>query len=523
MFLIPVFLLLGATLQAQQNELRFTLSADPKTFNPLLADDDNATTVLYLTGGQLLRINRLTQAAEPELADSWKVSPDRKSISFHLRPNVSFSDGTPLTADDVAYTLRAVTDPNLHSPHGDAFPASVKSQINSPGSITVSFPTPQTGLEASFDQLPIISVKSPLKEKAVLGPFAISQYNPGVDLVLKRNPHYWKKDAAGHQLPYLDSVRLFIQANKEIQYARFRRKEIHLINNLDATSFRKLSKESPGEAIDVGPSFDVDFAWFNLVPTSPIPAYKKAWFASRNFRLAINQAINRDDLCRIVYLGYAKPAMGPFSPANTFWFNQNLKPQVFDPASALKLLADDGFHMQNGELHDRSGNLVEFSLVTSGKAREAMAALIQQDLKKAGIRLNIVSLEFNSLLERIAKSYDYEAALLGFVNVDLDPNEQMNIWPSSAPQHAWNPKQKIAATPWEAEMDKLMQTQASAPDPKQRKAAFDRVQQIIREQVPYIYLVNRDTLSAVSSSLKGVHPAKLFPETFWNIDQISFK
>ncbi len=310
-------------LLSAQNEIRFTLTADPKTFNPLLADDENATTILYLTCAQLIRVNRLTQAPEPELADSWKTSPDLKSITFHLRPKVSFSDGTPFTADDVAYTLRTVTDPNLHSPHGDAFPATVKFQTNSHSEITITFPTPQTGIEAIFDQLPILSAKSP---KAGLGPFTLAQHNPGIDILLKRNPHYWKKDA-----PHLDSVRLYIQQNKEIQFARFRRKEIHLINNLDPANFKRLSRESPTEALDLGPSFDVDFAWFNLVPIAPIPAYKKGWFQSRNFRLALNDAINREDLCRIVYLGYAKPALGPFSPANVqaFWFNQNLKPQMY--------------------------------------------------------------------------------------------------------------------------------------------------------------------------------------------------
>jgi peptide/nickel transport system substrate-binding protein len=239
--------------------------------------------------------------------------------------------------------------------------------------------------------------------------------------------------------------------------------------------------------------------------------------------MAVSDAINRDDLCRVVYLGYARPALGPLSPSNRFWFNQNLKAQVFDAGAALKLLRDEGFQLKNNELYDKAGHPVEFSLVTAGKSRESMAVLIQQDLKKIGIRLNIVTLEFGSLIERIARTYDYEAALLGLVNVDLDPNEQMNVWLSSAPQHAWYPKQKSPATTWEAEIDQLMQTQASAPDLKQRKAAFDRVQQIVREQVPYIYLVNRNTLSAVSSSLQGVRPAKLFPETFWNIDQISFK
>jgi len=522
---VAILLLLLLIPAQAQTELRFTLTGDPKSFNPLLADDDNETTVLYLTAGQLIRINRLTQTPEPDLADSWKISPDRKSITFHLRPNVTFSDGTPFTADDVAYTLRTVTDPKLNSPHGDTFPPATKSQINSPNSITVIFPTPQTGVEANFDQLPILSAKSPLKEKAVLGPFALSQYNPGVDLLLKRNPHYWKKDSTGHQLPYLESVRLYIQQNNEIRYARFRRKEIQLINNLDPANFKRLTQESPAEAIDSGPSLDVEFLWFNQVPTAPIPDYKRAWFQSRNFRLAISEAINRADLCRIVYQGYATPALGPFSPANAFWFNRALPPQTFDPAAAIKLLESEGFHLQNNELHDKSGHLVEFSVITNAgsKNREGMAILIQQDLKKLGIRLNIVTLEFKSLLERLTKTSDYEAALLGLVNVDLDPNGQMNVWPSSSPQHAWNPNQKSPATPWEAEIDKLMQAQASAPDLARRKAAFDRVQQIVRDQVPYIYLVNRNKLSAVSASLKGVHPAKLFPETFWNIDQISFK
>jgi peptide/nickel transport system substrate-binding protein len=519
--LLPLLILLSPL--AAQTELRFTLSADPKTLNPVLADDDNATTLADLTSATLIRINRLSQSPEPSLADSWKISPDRKSITFHLRPNLSYSDGTPCTAADVAFTLRTVADPNLHANIGDSFPATVKSQINAPDSITITFPTPRLGLEANFDQLPILSSQSPLKEKAALGPFAVVQYNPGIDVLLKRNPHYWKKDAAGRQLPYLDSVRLYIQQNKEIQFARFRRKEIQLINNLEPAAFKRLAQESPSEAIDGGPSFDVDFLWFNLVPTAPIPVFKRAWFQSRNFRLAISEAINRDDLCRVVYLGYAKPAFGPFSPANSFWFNRNLKPQLFDPAAALKLLRDEGFQFNNNELRDKSGHLVEFSLITAGKTREAMAVLIQQDLKKLGIRLNIVTLDFNSLGGRISKTYDYEGALLGIVNVDLDPNEQMNIWPSTAPMHAWNPKQKTPATPWEAEIDQLMQTQATAASPAQRKAAFDRVQQILREQVPYIYLINRNTLSAVSTSLKGVQPAKLFPETFWNIDQISFK
>ena len=98
------------------SQLRFCLSSQPKTFNPLLVTDDASETVRYLTGGVLMRLNRKTQQLEPELATLWKISPNGKSISFVLRDNVRFSDGTPFSADDVDYTMQSLMDPALHSP-----------------------------------------------------------------------------------------------------------------------------------------------------------------------------------------------------------------------------------------------------------------------------------------------------------------------------------------------------------------------------------------------------------------------
>jgi peptide/nickel transport system substrate-binding protein len=150
-----------------------------------------------------------------------------------------------------------------------------------------------------------------------------------------------------------------------------------------------------------------------------------------------------------------------------------------------------------------------------------MAVLIQEDLGKIGVKVNIVTLDFPSLLERISQKFNYEAVILGFRNVDLDPNGQMNIWLSSAENHAWNPKQKAPETAWEAEIDKLMRAQASTSDPKKRKQSFDRVQQIIYEQAPFIYLVNNNALSAVSSSVAGATPGILFPQTYWNAERLT--
>jgi len=525
-----LLLLLAASAVRAQNggTLRFCLRAEPKTFNPLLVSDDASETVRYLTGGVLMRLNRQTQRLEPALATSWKLSRDGRSISFTLRDKLYFSDGTPFSADDVAFTIRQMMDPALHSPTGDSFrsaPGELQIQVAAPNRITVTFPAPVAELDRLFDQVAIMSAHSPKKELAVLGPFYLADYKPGSYVLLKRNPNYGKKDAAGQPLPYLDEVRLDIQSNRDIELLSFRRGDLDLINSLDSEYYDRLASASPGLVRDSGPSLDSEQMWFNQVATAPIPAYKRAWFRDAGFRRAISDAINRADLARVVFASHARPAYGPVSPSNKFWFNAKLPAPAYDKQAALQRLQQAGFRLDNGVLRDAGGNAVEFSIVTNAgnKYRERMATMIQQDLGGVGIKINVVTLDFPSLIERFTESFNYEAAILGFVNVDLDPNEEMNLWLSSGENHAWNPRQKSPATAWEAEIDGLMRAQASAVDIHQRKQAFDRVQQIVYEQAPMLFLVNKNALSAVSNSLQGVVPVVLRPQTYWNIDQMALR
>jgi peptide/nickel transport system substrate-binding protein len=521
-------LVFGAALAFAQSgsELRFCLRSEPKTFNPLLVADDASETIRYLTGGVLVRLNRLTQQLEPELATSWKVGDNGKTITFKLRENVRFSDGTAFSAEDVAYTVQQLMDPALHSPTGDSFRSGegkVVTQVAGRNEIVVTFPAPVVGLDKLFDQVAIMSAKSPEKEMAVLGPYRVAENKAGAYLLLKRNPNYWKHDATGRPLPAIDSIRLDIQQNRDIEMLRLVRGEIDLINSLDAEYYDKLVTQAPGMAHDAGVSLDSEQMWFNQVPNSPLPDYKKAWFTSTSFRRAISESINREDLVRVVFRGHARPAVSWISPANKLWFNSRLQPHPFDPKAALQALAQDGFKMQNGVLHDREGHAVEFSVITNAgnKYRERMATMIQQDLAGIGIRLNVVTLDFPSLIERITRSFDYEACLLGLVNDDLDPNSQMNVWLSSAENHQWNPNQKTPATAWEAEIDKLMKVQASTLDVTKRKQAIDKVQQIVWQQEPFIYLVNKNAMSAVSTGLYNAHPVVLRPQVYWNIDQLT--
>jgi peptide/nickel transport system substrate-binding protein len=526
-FTLLCFALLSAVAFSQTGgELRFCLRSEPKTFDPLLVDDDASLSIRYLTGGVLVRVNRKTQDLEPELAESWKLSKDGKQITFKLRHGVAFSDGSPFSSEDVAFTMQRLMDPALHSSTGDAFRSgsgAVSTKILAPDQISIIFPAPIAGADRLFDQVAIMSARSPKKEAAVLGPFMVAEYKAGSSVFLRRNPNYWKKDSQGRRLPYLDSIHLDIQSNRDVEMLRFKRGELDLINVLDSDYFDRLAASSPGLAHDAGASLDSDFMWFNQVASAPIPEYKRAWFRSANFRRAISEAINRDDLARVVFNGHAQPAVGPVSPANKFWFNSKLKAEPYHPEAALKRLQADGFHQQNGALFDKAGNPVEFSIVTNAgsKPRERMAVMVQEDLGKLGIKVNVVTLDFPSLIERISQKFNYEAAMLGFRNVDLDPNGQMNIWLSSAEDHAWNPQQKSPETAWEAEIDGLMRAQASSADQKKRKESFDRVQEIVAEQTPIIYLVNQNALSAVAASVAGADPGILSPQTFWNAERLT--
>jgi len=505
------------------NEIHFCLRSEPKTFNPLKVDDDASLAVRYLTGGVLVRVNRKSQTVEGELADSWKLSKDARQITLKLRRNVRFSDGTPFSAEDVAFTVQRLMDPELHSPTGDAFrsgPGQVVTKIISPAEISITFPAPVIGLDRLLDQVALMSAHSPKKEMAVLGPFMVADYKAGASLHMVRNPNYWKHDAQGHSLPYLDGIVLDIQSNRDVELLRFQRGELDLINSLDSEYYEKLASASPGVVHDAGPSLDSEQMWFNEVAKAPIADYKKAWFRSTTFRMAISEAINREDLCRIVFRGHARPAIGAISPANRFWFNSKLSATPYNPDAALKLLSSAGFYMDHGVLRDAQGRAVEFSIITNSgsRSRERMIVLMQQDLQRIGIKVSVATLDFPALIERITQTFDYDAALLGLTNTDLDPDGQMNVWLSSAENHQWNPQQKTPETAWEGEIDELMHAQASNPDNAKRKKSFDRVQEIVLQQNPFLYLITKNALSAVSTRVRGADPVAVNPQTYWNIE-----
>ncbi len=290
---VLAFFLIASAARAQSGGvLHFCLHGEPKTFNPILVDDEASENIRYLTGGVLIRLNRQTQALEPGLATSWHLSKDGRRIMLQLRKGLYFSDGTPFTSEDVAYTMKMLMDPQIHSATGDAFRSgegNVDVQTPSVDTVAITFPARVAGLEQLFDQVAILSAHSPKKEMAVLGPFYVSEYKAGSYVELKRNSNYWKCDGQGRPLPYLEGLHLDIQRNRDIELLRFRRGELQLINRLDSESYVRLQKEDANVARNAGAGLDSDHIWFNQIATAPLSEYKKAWFRSAQFRTAIQR------------------------------------------------------------------------------------------------------------------------------------------------------------------------------------------------------------------------------------------
>jgi peptide/nickel transport system substrate-binding protein len=520
-------LLLAVSAAAAPKELRFAMAGDPKTFDPLQVSESNSATIQYLTSGVLVRVNRVTDKVQPELAESFELKEGGRTITFHLRAGLKFSDGSPLTTSDVARTLVRALDPKQASPVGDTLRSAEGNPeivVTSPRDITLRYKSPKAGLDRVFDGFGITPATT-AKFPATAGPFFVAEYQSGEFVRLARNPNYWKRDSAGRQLPYLDSVRIDIQQNHDIELTRFLRGDLQLMDRLQPENFDRVAKEKPAAARNLGASLDSEFLWFNQSPAKALPEWKRKWFQSKAFRNAISMAIHRDDIVKVVYRGHAHPAAGPISTANKFWFNASLKAKVADPPGALKLLASEGFALKDGVLRDAQGHAVEFSLITNAgnRPREKMMSLVQSDLAKIGIKVNTVSLDFGSLIDRMAKSFDYEAVLLGFSNTEADPIEEMNVWLSSGPQHQWWPNQKTPATPWEARIDALELKQSSDGSRDSRKKAIDEVQKIVAEQEPFIYLVNPDYLCAIAPSVKGAQPTVVTPQLWWNIEWFSLE
>ena len=530
-----------------------SLRGEPKTLNPLIAADARSREVIAAMQADLVHINRATQLTEPALAKSWKISADGLVYTLVLRQGIKFSDGRPLDADDVLFSFRLYLDENVHAPQRDLLivggkPIEVRKQ--DPQTIIFQLAKPYGVAERLFDGLAILPrhlLEKPYQEGkltqlgtlstsaelwAGLGPFRLKEYVAGQRLVLERNPYYWKTDAQGNRLPYLDELVFLFVPNADAQVLKFQSGESDVISPLGAENFSVLSRQQQGFTLsDAGPGLEYNFLFFNLndpgEKASPEMLLKQKWFRDVKFRQAVSAAVDREAIVRLVYQGRGSALWGLVAPGNRRWADAKLahSPQSLD--HARELLKQSGFSWRTGPdgesiLHDSEGNPVAFSILTSASNpdRSKMAALLQDDLKQLGMRVQVVPLEFRSLLDRVTQTREYDACIMGIASFDADPNSDINVWLSSGGTHLWNPSQTHPATPWEAEIDHLIEDQMSARTFEQRKKLYDRAQEILAEYQPMIFLASPDILAGAKKSIGNFHPAVLEPYVLWNVEQL---
>jgi peptide/nickel transport system substrate-binding protein len=520
---------------------------EPRTLNWLVASDGGSREVLGFLMADLIHINRQTQQTEPALARSWKVSPDGLHWTLELRRGIQFSDGHPFDADDVLFTFAAIYDERVHSPQRDLLLLGGKPILLrklDAYKIAFDFPEPRAVADRLFDGVYILprhrlealwkagklgdawSLATPPEEIAGLGPYRVKSYTPGQQVTLERNPFYWKQDSSGQTLPYLNEVRMLTVGTEDNQVLRFQNGETDVINRVGARNFAVLDRDRERQKFemrDLGASLETTFLVFNLGDSAvPEIAAQQGVLRSKAFRQAVSAAIDREAIVRLVYRGKATALGGTVAPGNRAWVNAQLPAPVRSLERARQLLASAGFQLKKGTLLEPGGKAVEFTILVSNTnpERKQMAAMVQDDLKALGVRVNITELDFRSLSEAVQNTHRFEAALLALGSADADPNPDLAVYLSSGGNHLWNPSQKAPSTPWEAEMDHLMRRQQVALKYADRRKLFDRVQQIMAENLPMVPLVSPNILVGARKDLRNFQPALLEPYTTWNLDRL---
>ncbi|HEX3153161.1 MAG TPA: ABC transporter substrate-binding protein, partial [Candidatus Angelobacter sp.] len=410
--------------------------SEPRTFNPVVAVDQNSYGVNARLQSDLIHINRATQKTEPALAKSWTVSKDGTQFTLKLRRGVRFSDGQPFDADDVLFSFKVYLDENVHSSQRDLLIISGKLlKVEKLDAYTVrfTFPSPYAPAERVFDGLAILprhllekdyqegkigqdwTLNTPSEKIVGLGAFRLKQVVPGDKIVLERNPYYWKIDAKGQRLPYLDELTFIVVPTQDAQVIRFQAGDSQIISGLSADNYAALEPEQKTrhfKLYDAGPGLEYNFLMFNLNDDIegrlPEITRKQKWFRDVRFRQAISAAIDRPGIVRLVYRNRAAALATHVSPGNRAWFNSSIPVPVRSLPHARELLKEAGFSWNaDNTLLDSSGKPVEFTILVSSSntQRGQIATLIQDDLKAIGIAAHVVPLEARSANDRVLNSH----------------------------------------------------------------------------------------------------------------------
>jgi peptide/nickel transport system substrate-binding protein len=509
----------------------------------------------------LLNFDVPSQEVKPGLAESWTNEQDGKTWTFKLRKNLRWSDGAPLTADDVVFTWNDIIyNPKINTVSRDPFIVDGKKfTVTKVDDLTIRVVTPE--IYAPF--LAAFGAGVPIMPKHVLeksvadgtfasayginsdpsqvvgsGPFRLKEYKTAQYTLLERNPYFCEVDTNGTRLPYFDDIIFEVVPDLNAMSLRFLSGECNVddfIYPYDYDQFKAEAAKGKFVLLEPGIGLEtVDF-WFNentnvnsQTGQPYVDPKKLKWFRNTKFRQACSYAIDREAIIKSIFSGRAIPEFGFETPGNKNWFNPNISTYPHDPDKAVALLKEIGIEKRNGDdfLTDADGNKIEFVLNTNtgNNAREKTAVLIESDLQKLGMKITFQPIEFNTLITKMDDTHDYDCVLLGWSPTMTDPSDNMNILKSSGFTHVWFPREKTPATEWEARIDYLMDAQMKTLNNAERKKDYDEVLEILAEEQPMIFTATPMYYAAIHSDIGNVRPSPLsYWRASWNAEELYFK
>jgi len=524
-----------------------SIIGEPKTFNPYNANDATSAELSEIMYDGLTQTDPTNGAVIPKLAKSFEILPDKKTYIVHLRKGIKWSDGVEITADDVYFTYNTI----IFGGFGDGSARDVMliegktPSVEKIDKYTVKFITPKPfapflrNLSASivpkhvFEKitkqgkekfLTFQSIDIKPSELVTSGAFRLKEYLPSQRVVYTRNPNYYIINKNNEKLPYLDKLVMVIVGDTNNQTLKFEAGAVDMlsVNGSLVNRYRELKKHGDFDLYNLGASTNTTFIIFNLNNRKNkegkyyVNPVKQAWFQDRNFRSAIDWAISRDDLILNIFSGFAKPLYSA-EPINSLYLNEKVaKGHERNLEYAKKLLEKSGFYHKDKKLYDKNGNLVEFELLTNAgnTQREATGVSVKQDLEKLGIKVNFKPIEFNSLINKLVNSVDFDCAIMALTSNISEPNAGYNVWTPKGALHIFNKRtpNDDAATDkildFEIQLEDLFKNGALELEYAKRKQIYDKYQEIIAKENPMIYLYAPLNITAIRKKIKNVFPSK---------------
>jgi peptide/nickel transport system substrate-binding protein len=449
----------------------------------------------------------------PQLAKSWEWSPDHKTLTFHLRDDVVWTDGVPVTAEDVRWTWQAQTNPDVAWELADSKQWITDVEVADPQTVRFHFSRVYAKqlLDANegvivpkhaWEKLPFARWRQSgdwfRQHRVSNGPFAIASWVPQQQIVLQRNDRYYEQG-----LPYLDRVVLRQIPDQASGLAQLLNGELDFMPQIAPADVPQVKANPRLALIPYWFNLYVFVGWNNERPL----------FKDPEVRRALTLAIDRQTIVETLLGPYGRVASSPI--LTSVWaHDRSLQPWPYDSSQARRILAAKGWKDTDGDgILDKDGQRFAFELLSNAgnQPRADAMVMIQDQLKKIGVRVTPRQVEFNSLIDQTT-SGSFDAAILGYsMDTSLDLRSTFH-------SEAMDEKGNNSVRYHNPEVDRLIERAASQPDMPSQKPYLDRIQQILHREQPMTFLWESQRLTAANQRVKNVKPtsaASLFNLKEW--------